>query len=184
MSKAYNVYLMNHKANVYASFEWMEKNIPQIFSSEEVRANAEHRCLYSHDQSKYTPEEYDAYDHYFYGGSSTSPEVLAAFNKAWSHHIHVNDHHWQHWVLVNDDPKLGNIALDMLEDAIIEMICDWWSFSFVLGGTNLRKIFTWYDEHKDYMILSDNTRVKVESILDAIRTVLNNEEDLDDHRGD
>ena len=46
---------------------------------------------------------------------------------------------------------------------IIEMICDWWSFSFKQG--NLYTIFDWYDSHKDYIKFSDKTRTIVEDIL-------------------
>lgn len=50
------------------------------------------------------------------------------------------------------------------------MICDWWSFSWKSG--NLYTIFDWYDEHKNYMILSDDTRKIVEDILSKIKEVL------------
>lgn len=82
-------------------------------------------------------------------------------------HIHVNPHHWQHWVLINDDPKQGTICLDMPYNYIIEMICDWWSFSFKTG--NLSEIFNWYDERKTHILLSDDTRETVEDILGKIR---------------
>jgi hypothetical protein len=54
------------------------------------------------DLSKFDDAEYEAYDKYFHGPSKTA-EVKAAFDVAWLHHIHMNPHHWQHWVLVNDD---------------------------------------------------------------------------------
>jgi hypothetical protein len=50
------------------------------------------------------------------------------------------------------------------------MICDWWAFSWSKG--KLDEIFAWYDEHKDYMMLSDKTRYTVEMILDRIRESL------------
>ena len=56
---------------------------------------------------------------------------------------------------------------------IIEMICDWWSFSWNTG--NLYEIFEWYEEHKNNMILSENTRGTVEYILEKIKEVLDND---------
>lgn len=53
---------------------------------------------------------------------------------------------------------------------IIEMICDWWAFSW--NGRNLNEIFDWYDKHKDYMKLSDATRKTVEDILSKIKEKL------------
>ena len=50
---------------------------------------------------------------------------------------------------------------------IIEMICDWWAFSW--NSRNLNEIFDWYDEHKNYMKLSDATRKTVEDILSKIK---------------
>lgn len=53
---------------------------------------------------------------------------------------------------------------------IIEMICDWWAFSW--NSENLNEIFDWYDKHKNYIKLSDNTRKTVEDILSKIKDKL------------
>lgn len=82
----------------------------------------------------------------------------------------INYHDWQYWVLINDDPEEGTIALDMPYEYIVEMICDWWSFSWKTG--NLYGVFDWYDEHKERMILSTKTRTTVEDILNKIKEVL------------
>ena len=50
---------------------------------------------------------------------------------------------------------------------ILEMVCDWWSFSWAKG--DLTEIFKWYDEHKDHMILHTETRKKIDILLGAIR---------------
>ena len=54
---------------------------------------------------------------------------------------------------------------------ILEMICDWWSFSWSQG--KLDEIFNWYDEHSKYMKLAPDTRKTVEDILDKIKVKLN-----------
>ena len=124
---------------------------------------------FGHDASKSTPDEYDAYDAYFYGNNK-SYAVVKAFNYAWLHHIHSNPHHWQFWILINDDPDEGMVIMDMPYNYIIEMICDWWAFSWASG--NLDEIFNWYDQHKDYIKLSDQTRKTVEDILSKIKEKL------------
>ena len=50
---------------------------------------------------------------------------------------------------------------------ILEMIADWWSFSW--KSDNLEEIFDWYDKHKDKMLLHEKTRKLVEDILEAIK---------------
>ena len=53
---------------------------------------------------------------------------------------------------------------------IIEMICDWWAFSWIKG--DLSEMFAWYKDHADYIKLHNNTRSIVEEILEMIRTKL------------
>ena len=55
-------------------------------------------------------------------------------------------------------------------DYIIEMICDWWSFSWQSG--NLYEIFNWYEEHSKYMKLAPGTKNTVEYILDNMKNKL------------
>ena len=166
MSAKYDVYLAQHKGNVLKGLEWIRENLPELIKGDD---DYEWQIGMSHDLSKSDAEEYDAYDKYFYGGNR-SYAVVHEFNKAWLHHIHHNPHHWQHWVLINDDPGEGMVILDMPYNYILEMICDWWAFSWAKG--NLDEIFNWYDEHKAYMKLSDKTRRTVEDILDKLRSKL------------
>lgn len=169
MSVQYTDYIIQHKENVSKAFEWLKNYLPEIFDDEQIKLDAEWECVKAHDLSKYEKEEYDAYDAYFYGGNR-SYKVVNDFNHAWLHHIHNNPHHWQYWVLINDDPDKGEIILDMPDEYIIEMICDWWSFSWKQG--KLDEIFNWYDEHKDHMKLSEYTRDQVQVILTLIKNKL------------
>ena len=170
MSKEYDTYLSNHRVNVSKGYNWLHKNLPEIF--ERVEDRSEELRLY-HDESKDVPDEYNAYDNYFYG-KNRSYAVVMAFKQAWLEHIHRNQHHWQHWVLINDDPEEGEVILEMPYEYIIEMICDWWSFSWAKG--NLEEIFYWYEEHSKYIKLAPKTRKMVESILKKIREKLDENE--------
>lgn len=160
MSAEYDRYLAEHKANVKKGFDWLRTYLPAL-----VDGIGEWNTNFAHDASKSEEDEYKAYDAYFYG-RNRSYQVVQDFNRAWLLHIHRNPHHWQHWVLINDDPKEGEILLDMPMEYIIEMICDWWSFSWKTG--NLFEIFKWYEEHKDYIKLSKRTRIIVENVLENI----------------
>ena len=66
MSYQYNQYLAKHKSNVEEGFRWLQKNLPEITEG----SGAEHNIIFAHDQSKMEPDEYEAYDAYFYGGKS------------------------------------------------------------------------------------------------------------------
>lgn len=167
MSREYDLYLREHRENVKKGFEWIKENLPELLKPATPFVDVQ-ICL-DHDKSKDQQDEYDAYDKYFYGNNK-SYQVVQDFNYAWLLHIHRNPHHHQYWILRQDDPNEGEIILDMPYDDILEMVCDWWTFSW--KKENLREIFGWYDQHKDYMKLSDKTRKTVEGILDKIRDKL------------
>ena len=167
MSQQYDEYLQEHISNVNKAWMWMEEHgiIPPHMAYEGER-------LINHDQSKYYEEEYDAYDDYFYGKEGKDEEDISvidsAFDYAWLHHIHNNPHHWQYWVLINDEN--GIKALEMPHSRVYEMIADWWSFSWRNG--DLKEIFNWYNKHKDKMIMHQSTKRLVEKVLDQIRDIL------------
>ena len=165
MSKQYDEYLKNHIEAVQHAMAWMYDY--KIFDTPGYLYKT-----WSHDSSKFTPEEYQAYDDYFYGNpEKTKEEINRAFNYAWLHHIHKNPHHWQHWLLQEDEGTLN--ALEMPERYVYEMVADWWSFSWV--KQNLTEIFDWYEEHKGKMILHENTRALVEDILFKIKGAMESE---------
>lgn len=171
MSIQYDNYLTEHKENVAKGFRWLQENIPEV-----IEDGFEWQICFNHDASKTDPEEYDAYDAYFYG-NNRSYSVVQNFKKAWLRHIHNNPHHWQHWILINDEPKEGMVVIDMPYIYVVEMICDWWSFSWTKGDLN--EIFGWYEDRKDYMKLSANTQRSVEYILGKMKDKLE-EKDIDE----
>lgn len=168
MSKQYDYYLEQHKSNVAKGFNWIKENLPELIVDMGT-VDYEHQICFLHDHSKSQSDEYEAYDAYFYGGNR-SYQVVQDFNYAWLNHIHRNPHHWQHWILLNDEPNEGEIILDMPYNYILEMICDWWAFSWSKG--NLRAIFDWWNEHSKWIKISDKTRQTVITILDKIATKL------------
>lgn len=164
----YEDYILTHVNDVVRAYYWLLSKFPNLFLGLDIDALT--MQVESHDSSKWGTDEFYPYAEYFYGDSKTD-RVKDAFNEAWLHHLHNNPHHWQHWVLINDDD--GTQALPMPITDIIEMICDHWSFSWKTG--NLYEIFKWYDEHKATMILHDDTREFYESTLDMIKEVLDKE---------
>lgn len=162
MSKEYDTYLEKHISNVIKGYQWLRANLPMLFDK---YSSDNFDNIAWHDYSKNSKDEYKAYDAYFYG--EKTPDVEEAFRQAWLLHIHRNPHHWQYWILRNDDPDEGEVCLDIPNKYIFEMICDWWAFSWQKG--DLSEIFSWYDEHSTYIKLSPKTREIVEDILWEIR---------------
>ena len=158
MNTDYSKYIIEHVENVKKAYNWLIEK--------EIVSNQLFTQMNLHDISKWGREEFDAYDSYFYG--KKTEKVKTEFNYAWLHHIHSNPHHWQHWVLINDED--GTTALEMPTEYVIEMICDWWAFSHKSG--NLYEIFDWYENNKSKMLLHPNTKELYESILDKIKVKL------------
>ena len=162
----YREYLSTHIENVKKAFNWFCRYIPEVFEDfNEKEFNTLKFNINAHDASKYNIDEYEAYRNYFYDNCF---EDEKPFNVAWLKHIHKNPHHWNYWVLI-DSAKIT--ALDMPKEYIVEMVCDWWSFSW--KSDNLYEIFTWYECHGNEMKLSEDTRRTVENILKQLNTALN-----------
>lgn len=170
MSEQYDEYLDQHRENVRKGYDWLCENLPEVIENE---YGTRWQTEFDHDRSKYNADEYEAYDAYFYG-NNPSYEVVQNYKRAWLLHIHRNPHHWQHWILINDDPNEGEIVLEMPYNYIIEMICDWWSFSW--SQNKLDEIFNWYSEHSEYMKLESSARKIVEDILEKIYNKLTEKE--------
>lgn len=164
MSEQYDRYLDQHRRNVRRGWEWLVDNLPDLFGN--VDLHTMKTQILNHDASKNSLDEYAAYDRYFYSGQR-SFQVAQDFQKAWLHHIHENPHHWHHWVLISDESEEDQMVLEMDYIYIIEMICDWWAFSWQKG--DLSEIFSWYDDHQKYMMLAPITRKTVEDILWTLR---------------
>lgn len=86
MSFQYDQYLARHRANVKRGFDWLSKNLPGLMTN---TLTAGWNTEFAHDQSKNEPDEYEAYDAYFYG-NNRSYEVVQRYQRAWLLHIHRN----------------------------------------------------------------------------------------------
>lgn len=181
MSREYDLYLQDHRDGVKKAFEFIRDKIPSLVPVDQELRLTQQIC-FDHDRSKNNEDEYEPYDEYFYG-KNRSYQVIQDYEYAWLLHIHRNPHHWQYWILNHDDPDESETIMDMPENYILEMICDWWSFSW--RSENLYEIFDWYDKNGPYMKLSRKTRKSVEFILENIRKALDeldNDKDIE-HSG-
>lgn len=173
METKYNEYLKDHIGGVQKGYKWLKEH--DLLDKNKIKKEEEFwgsldKIIKNHDKSKYDyEEEYYPYMHYFYG--KQTQQVKNDFDLAWLRHQHLNMHHWQHWMLQNDEDGLK--LMDMPYVFIVEMICDWWAFSW--NKNDLKEIFNWYNSHKKGIMISDNTRKSVEKLLDDIKEELDKE---------
>lgn len=125
-----------------------------------------------HDWQKFLPVEFVPYAKSFYGKwkYNERPQwLIDSFNYAWLHHQHYGAHHWQHWILRNDDGTTH--CLPMPNRYVLEMIADWWGTGRAIkgkpkhGGDRYVEMRIWYDKNKDKIQLSPITRLEVENII-------------------
>ena len=152
--KKYDEYLIQHIGNVQKAYKILQEvvEIP-----EDIKAKLD-KNIRNHDKSKYSDEEYEPYALYF---NVDKDLYEKEFNYAWLHHIHANPHHWQHWMLQHEDEGLE--LMQIPEEYIYEMICDWLAFS--VKAKKLNEIQKWYAEHRDGIQMNDKSRKIVEGIL-------------------
>ncbi len=126
-----------------------------------LKVGAPLRRLLIHDWSKLTPAEWGPYVRSFYGKEGRTPAVRAAFDKAWLHHIHHNPHHWQHWILREDDGPTK--ALPMPPKLVREMVADWMGAGRAITGR--WEVTDWYAKNTSKIVLHSATRDEVEALL-------------------
>jgi hypothetical protein len=88
-----------------------------------------------HDVSKFSPDEFFPYVNFFYGNEIVKKSRAETgyykptdtgdkkFDFAWLLHQKRNRHHWQWWILPEDEG--GVKILEMVYPYNLEMLCDW-----------------------------------------------------------
>ena len=116
----------------------------------------------THDMSKFLPSEWFPYATTFYkkDGSKQYNET-PALNMAWNYHQHRNKHHWQYWVLKQDDGDL--FPLEMPIKYVREMVADWAGAGKAITGK--WEVRDWYLKNKNKIILHPQTRIDVNEFI-------------------
>lgn len=114
-----------------------------------------------HDLSKFRISEFFAYSNYFdkykprdksgYYKPTDTGDVN--FDIAWLKHTRRNPHHWQYWVLLDDDGtyKVFEMPLNIRK----EMICDWIGAGKAQNKPDTKE---WYLQNRHRMVLGKETR--------------------------
>lgn len=125
-----------------------------------------------HDLSRFTPTEFISYARFHYDRDGSKRNVRDATGRydpfadpliaaSLAHHVHCNDHHWQHWAHVGDDGTI--VLLEMPRRAVLEMFCDWWGAGRAQGS----KVYPveWYAKNRQYVHVHPATRDLIEKEL-------------------
>jgi hypothetical protein len=158
--KEYKDYVVAHKKRVIEFADWLEEYCPEVF--DEVDLDVFWDLIHEHDDSKFSEEEFEPYARKWHLDGIKTPEYEAA----WEHHWMNNEHHPEYW-----DGE------DMPYIYILEMICDWGSFSIASG--NMKELSDFYynkakaDPEKN---LSDATQEIIEDIISHIDSVIGRDE--------
>lgn len=124
-----------------------------------------------HDLSKFRPSEFLPYAEHFHGPKAKKwrdetgyykPTQTGddAFDFAWLLHQKVNNHHWQWWILPEDDG--GELVLPMSPAARTEMLCDWIGASTAQGHGGIVGVRKWYVKNRAKMRFALDTRSWIE----------------------
>lgn len=121
--------------------------------------------LILHDWDKFLPSMWMAYSTTFYAANGKKQYVPNdAFYRAWLGHQNRNRHHWQYWILHNDD--IGPDALEMPDVDRREMLADWRGAGRAYDPNwTPRSTVEWYKEHYLKMWLHSNTRDWIDAQL-------------------
>lgn len=135
-----------------------------------------------HDLSKFLPDEWMPYVHFFYGPKAEPIQRRdetgyykptdtgdAAFDFAWLLHQKRNRHHWQFWILPEDEG--GVKVLPMPDRYRREMLADWMGAGRAQLGTKWtsNEPRRWYTKNHAKMQLHPETRTWIERKLNVIR---------------
>lgn len=152
----YLEYINTHKERVSQFSSWLQENCPDLFENIDIEVFND--LIAEHDESKFSEEEFEPYAQKWYGDGKNTREYEAA----WEHHYMNNEHHPEYW---NGE--------DMPYIYILEMICDWGSFSIASG--NMKELSDFYfnkaktDPEKN---LSDATQEIIEDVLSRINSAI------------
>lgn len=119
-----------------------------------------------HDWSKFLPGEFIPYARHFYGkgrdikyGRDKTGYYKAGdtgdydFDFAWLLHQKRNKHHWQWWILPEDDG--GTVIFEMPIKYRKEMLCDWKGAG---RAQNTPDVKAWYEKNHSKLRLGPETR--------------------------
>ncbi len=163
--KKYREYLNTHISLVETAYNLLKPFLDKMNLSNIDKISLE-KNIKVHDKSKFSKEEFSQYAKYFYGRKTE--DVIKCFKEAVILHKKRNPHHPEYW---KDKKEI------MPTIYLIEMVCDWWSFSLMKG--NPLEIIDYYNSNKEKINLKNSENKQVEYLLDKIECLSKENIDLE-----
>ncbi len=130
-----------------------------------------------HDLSKFRPSEWGPYVRYFYGADGDPKQGKRddtgyykptdtgddAFDFAWLLHQKRNRHHWQWWILPEDDG--GTKLMPIPEKYLKEMLADWHGAGRAQGTPDTVQ---WYQANRGKLQLHSKSRQWIETQIEGL----------------
>ena len=157
--KQYKKYIQHHLKNIQIAYQEEIVNNPNTYLliDKELLKKLYKRVL-THDKSKYSMEEFNAYRKNFYPiNNKEKEENKKDFEKAWEHHWNNNSHHWEY----RQNKQYFNINNDEEVLDVLENILDW----IAMGYKFKDRPTDYYEKNKDKIILCDKERAYLEHVL-------------------
>ena len=155
--KEYELYIKEHISNVKIAWKELRQRI-DIFDDGEYYMIDE--LINKHDKSKYSFEEFGGYKQFFFP-SSNGVKNKKLFTESWNHHQKTNPHHWQYWLMYEDNKT---IALSIPFKYIIEMLCDWLAMSIKFDN----KPSEWYKKNRSKMLIEEKTQKMIDGYIPVL----------------
>lgn len=115
-----------------------------------------------HDWTKFLPPEFAAYMRRTECDRVGRPARGPFYDSTLLHHYCLNSHHWQHWVLLENDGRYH--PLEMPYDDAVEMVCDWVGRG---RAPDSRGLDAWWAANRAHIMLHPHTQDLVERLIRA-----------------
>ena len=159
----YSKYVKDHIKNVQKAYEYIKENIPELLEDLEISVEEMDEQIKEHDRSKFGPDEFSQYAEHWYGKIENGKrcekdDESKEYLDAWKHHYKNNPHHEEFWGKKKDVPY----------SCLLEMLCDWWAFSFKKG--DLYEITEFWREKKGEKSkhLSENSIKRIDEMIEKL----------------
>lgn len=146
---SYLKYLIKHKWYVFIAARKIKASLWKAFV---------------HDLSKFLPSEWFPYAETFYDSNGSFRYIEAAgFREAWLKHQKRNPHHWQYWILKEDNGC--EVLLPIPDVYLLEMVADWAGAGKAIAG--IWDINEWYQKNKEKILMEEGSKEKVGKLIDT-----------------
>lgn len=171
----YKKYVNNHIQYVKKAYDYIKKNLPEIFDRLEISMNEMNKRIEEHDKSKFSKEEFTPYaDHWFGvkrdGKWGPKDDKSLEYDAAWKHHYETNGHHEEYWGKNKDMPY----------SYILELLCDWLSFSIKKGRIDEISEFWKNKKNEKSVYMSQKTIKTIDELIKKVSSVSLKESEFSD----